>query len=142
MRNPEPKIVVFHCNWAGRHILDVLGRGRTRLPGRTLPVQVSCLGRMHPGLILKALEQGADGILLLGCPEDACRYGVAGDRVSQKYAEARALAALLGLPLEHVRLLRVAPEDAEDLLPVLEEMVATGLAAQPKAEAAPGGRAR
>lgn len=142
MPNPEPKIVVFHCNWAGRHILDGLGRGRTRLPGRTLPVQVSCLGRMHPGLILKALEQGADGILLLGCPEDACRFGVGADKVSQKCAEARDLAALLGLPPEQVRLLRVAPEDAEDILPVLEEMVAASLAPQPKAEVAQGGRAR
>lgn len=142
MGNPEPKIVVFHCNWAGRYVLDVLGRARTRLPGRALPVQVSCLGRMHPGLVLKALEGGADGVLLLGCSEEACRYGVGAERVDRKYAEARELAALLGLPLEQVRLLRVSPEEAEQVLQTLAEMVSESAGAQVEAEGAWGGGAR
>ncbi|MGC8838801.1 MAG: hydrogenase iron-sulfur subunit [Anaerolineae bacterium] len=140
MENSEPRIVLFHCNWAGRYVLDVLGRGRTRLPGKALPVQVSCLGRMHPGLVLKALEGGADGVLLLGCPEEACRYGVDGEKVSRKYAEARDLAVLLGLRPEQVRLLRVAPEETEQVLQVLEEMATVSLGAQPQAGAPQGRR--
>jgi coenzyme F420-reducing hydrogenase delta subunit len=142
MENAEPRIVIFHCNWAGRHILDTLGRGRTRLPGRALPVQVSCLGRMHPGLVLKALEAGADGVLLLGCPEEACRYGVGAEKVDQRYAEAQGLAALLGVPAGQVRLLRVAPGEAEEVLHALAEMAAASQAAQPQAEAVQGGEAR
>ncbi len=139
MQNPEPKIVVFHCNWAGRYILDALGRARTRLPGAALPVQVSCLGRMHPGLVLRALEGGADGVLLLGCPEEDCRYRVSGEKVNKKYTEAQDLAALLGLPPEQVRLLRVAPDETEQVLRALAEMAAGSLSAQP--EAAQGGGA-
>lgn len=140
MERPEPKIVVFHCNWVGRQVLDTLGRAQIRLPGRTLPVQVSCLGRMHPGLVLKALEGGADGVLLLGCPEEVCRYGIGVEKVSQKYAEARDLAVLLGLPPGQVRLLRVAPEEAGQVLQVLAEMVAGSLVVQPQEEVVQGGK--
>lgn len=140
MEKPEPKIVVFHCNWSGRQVLDTLGRAQIRLPGRTLPMQVSCLGRMHPGLVLKALEGGADGVLLLGCPEEVCRYGIGVEKVSQQYAEARDLAVLLGLPPGQVRLLRVAPEEPGQVLQALAEMVAGSLVVQPQEGGVRGGK--
>lgn len=88
-------------------------------------MQVFCLGRVHPGLVLRALEQGAQGVLLLGCPETECRFGADAARVARWHEEARSLAGLLGVPPEGVRVLRVAPEDAEEVLQVLTEMVAS-----------------
>jgi len=41
---------------------------------RVLPVRLACLGRMSAGIILKAFEQGALGVLLLGCPQGTCQY--------------------------------------------------------------------
>ncbi|MBC7225441.1 MAG: hydrogenase iron-sulfur subunit [Anaerolineae bacterium] len=137
MKEPEPKIVVFHCNWAGRRALEALGRARKPLPGGALPVQVSCLGRVHPGLVLKALERGAHGVLLLGCPEAECRFGADAARVARWHEEARSLAALLGVPPEGVRVLRVAPEDAGQVLQTLVEMVTSC-----RAEGAPAAVAR
>lgn len=115
-------IVVFHCNWAGRHTLDEIGRRKARYPTDVVPMQVSCLGRMHAGLVLKALEAGAVGVLMLGCPEDECRFGTDGAWVARVHAEAVQLARLLGFQEEQVRLERVGPQDRERVRRVLSEL--------------------
>jgi len=114
------RVVVFHCNWAGRRALDEVGRRRDVYSCDVIPVQVSCLGRMHTGLVLKALESGAAGVLMLGCPEGECRFGCDGDRMAKVHAEASRLAELLGFGREQVRLERVQPQDGEALLRLLD----------------------
>ena len=41
------------------------------------PIRVMCSGRVEPDLVLKALREGADGVLITGCRTGDCfdRYG-------------------------------------------------------------------
>jgi len=63
-----------------------------------------CLGRLHPGLILKAFELGADGVLLLGCPPDECHYEFGNRRAEELFQETRVIAHLLGIGDERLKL--------------------------------------
>jgi len=71
-----------------------------------------CLGQVHPGLVLKALELGADGVLLLGCPPGECQYEFGNRRAEELFEQAQALAHLLGYREEQVQLDWVAPDGA------------------------------
>jgi len=63
-----------------------------------------CLGRLHPGLILKAFELGADGVLLLGCPPGECHYDFGNQRAEELFQETKSLAHLLGIEDERLKL--------------------------------------
>ncbi len=94
--NGKPKIVIFACNWEAYRGLDELGRARRDYPAQVRIVRLPCLARLHPGLVIKAFQVGADGVLILGCPPDKCHFGVGGDSAQEMFEQSRALAHLLG----------------------------------------------
>ncbi|HIP96724.1 MAG TPA: hydrogenase iron-sulfur subunit [Anaerolineae bacterium] len=104
MRESETRVIVFTCNWNAYSGLETAGIEGLNYPASVYPLKVMCLGRLHPGLILKAFEQGADGVLLLGCPPGECHYGFGNRRAEEVFAEAKALAYLLGIADERLRL--------------------------------------
>jgi heterodisulfide reductase subunit C/coenzyme F420-reducing hydrogenase delta subunit len=69
---PAPRILAFVCQWTIRSDAEWL-----RLSGygdRVRVVNLPCSGRVDPELILDALGQGADGVLVVGCKEGECHY--------------------------------------------------------------------
>jgi F420-non-reducing hydrogenase iron-sulfur subunit len=70
----EPRIVAFLCNWCSYAGADLAGISRIQYPPTIRVVRVPCSGRVDPFYILKALQQGADGVLVSGCHPGDCHY--------------------------------------------------------------------
>ena len=70
----EPKIVGILCNWCSYAGADLAGISRKKFAPNVRVVRVMCSGRVEPTFILKALEKGADGVLILGCHPGDCHY--------------------------------------------------------------------
>ena len=70
----EPKIVAFLCNWCSYAGADLAGVGRIQYPPNTRTIRVPCSGRVNPLFILRALQNGADGVLVSGCHPGDCHY--------------------------------------------------------------------
>jgi F420-non-reducing hydrogenase iron-sulfur subunit len=117
------KVIVFTCNWNAYSGLETAGYERLSLPAGVRPVKVMCLGRLHPGLVLKAFELGADGVLMLGCPPGECRYEFGNSRAEELFEETRALARLLGIGEERLWLDWVAAGDGEAFMEKVREFV-------------------
>ncbi|MBN2548893.1 MAG: FAD-dependent oxidoreductase [Anaerolineales bacterium] len=109
----EPKILVLTCNWNAYSGLETAGRQRLNYSASVRPVKVNCLGQLSPGMVIKAFEKGAKGILLLGCPPGECHYGNGNLHAEQVFAEARSLAALLGYKEEQLQLDWLAADQGE-----------------------------
>ena len=62
----EPKIVAFLCNWCCYAGADLAGTSRKKYAPNVRVIRVMCSGRVEPGFVLKALELGADGVLVGG----------------------------------------------------------------------------
>jgi F420-non-reducing hydrogenase iron-sulfur subunit len=91
----EPKIVAFLCNWCSYAGADLAGVGRLQYPPNTRTIRVPCSGRVNPLFILRALQNGADGVLVSGCHPGDCHY------LSGNYAARRRFAVFSRL-LEYV----------------------------------------
>jgi len=104
MVDKEPRIIVFTCNWNAYSALETAGSQRLSYPSSVRPIRVMCLGRLHPGLVLKAFELGADGVLLLGCPPGECHYQFGNQRAEEFFQETQAIAHLLGIEDERLKL--------------------------------------
>ncbi len=91
----EPKIIGFLCNWCSYTGADLAGVSRLQYPPNIRIIKVMCSGRVNPQFVLKAFQEGADGVLVSGCHPGDCHY------IEGNYHARRKL-TLLGDFLEHV----------------------------------------
>ncbi|MEN3203080.1 MAG: hydrogenase iron-sulfur subunit [Atribacterota bacterium] len=70
----EPKIVAFLCHWCSYAGADLAGVSRIQYPPNIRVIRVPCSGSVDPLYILKALREGADGVLVSGCHPGDCHY--------------------------------------------------------------------
>ncbi len=70
----EPKIVAFLCNWCSYAGADLAGTSRIQYPPNSRNIRVMCSSSVDPIYILKALLNGADGVLIGGCHPGDCHY--------------------------------------------------------------------
>jgi coenzyme F420-reducing hydrogenase delta subunit len=83
-----------------------------------------CLGRLGPGLILKTLEKGASGVLMLGCPQGECRYEFGGRSAEESFAVAGELMRKLGYQQKRLRMDRLAAGDGKALTEIIRNLLA------------------
>jgi len=90
--------------------MEMAGASQLHYDARVLPIRLTCLGRISPGIILKAFEQGALGVLLLGCPSGMCQYESGFAHAEEVVEQARKFLDLLGYAPYRLRLGSVAAE--------------------------------
>ena len=62
----EPKIVAFLCNWCSYGAADLAGVSRLSYPPNIRPIRVMCSATVSSHHVLRALQEGADGVLVGG----------------------------------------------------------------------------
>lgn len=79
----EPKIAAIVCNWCTYAGADLAGISRIQYPPNVRIIRVPCTGRINPFYIVKALQEGADGVLVSGCHPGECHY-ISGNLVARR----------------------------------------------------------
>jgi len=120
----DRKVILFTCNWNAYSGLDTAGAERLAYPAGVYPFKVSCLGQINPGVILKAFENGANGVMMLGCPLDQCHYEFGNRRAEEVYAQALELVKVLGYSDAQFQLDWVAAGEGQDLVNKVQDFVA------------------
>jgi coenzyme F420-reducing hydrogenase delta subunit len=93
----EPKIVGFLCNWCSYAGADLAGTSRTGYPQNLRIIRVPCSGRVDPLFVLKAFQDGADGVMVLGCHPGDCHYQQGNYIARRRYALMHRLLEFTGL---------------------------------------------
>lgn len=70
----DPLIIGFTCNWCSYRAADMAGTARVKYPHNIRLIRLMCSGRLDPSFVLKALADGADGVLITGCHPGECHY--------------------------------------------------------------------
>ena len=70
----EPRLIGFLCRWCSYNGADLAGTSRMKYPPNMVPIKTNCSGRVDPMHILKAFQEGADGVLIAGCHPGDCHY--------------------------------------------------------------------
>jgi F420-non-reducing hydrogenase iron-sulfur subunit len=100
----EPTIVGFCCNWCSYAGADLAGVSRFQYPPNIRIIRVMCSGRVDPTFILKALQVGADGVLVAGCHPGDCHYISGNYKARRRMPLLKKVLAQLGIEGERVRL--------------------------------------
>ncbi|HBZ57172.1 MAG TPA: methyl-viologen-reducing hydrogenase subunit delta [Syntrophobacteraceae bacterium] len=119
----EPRILAFLCTWCSYRAADEIGKARHAYPAAIRIVRVPCSGRVDPQWVLMALDQGADGVLILGCPPGNCHYRNGNLQALKRFTLLQRLLHELGIDSARLRLDWVAAGEGERLLAIFNNMV-------------------
>ncbi len=119
----EPRVVAFACNWCSYPAADAAGISKMQYPPNARIIRVMCAGRIHPAFVLRALELGADGVLVSGCHFADCHYLFGAKRAAEQFEKTAELVRLLGLEKERVRFEQISAAEAPKFVRVMHEFV-------------------
>jgi F420-non-reducing hydrogenase iron-sulfur subunit len=122
MSDFEPKIVGFCCNWCSYRGADLAGTARTKCSPNVRIVRVMCSGRVEPSFILKALELGADGVLVLGCHPGDCHYSEGNYKTARRMQLLKKMLNQMGIEEERVRLDWVSASEGDRFVSIVNDM--------------------
>lgn len=98
----EPKIVGFLCNWCSYAGADLAGTSRMQYPQNVRIIRVPCSGRVDPLFVVKAFQDGADGVLVLGCHPGDCHYQQGNYFAQRRYALMHRLLEFTGIETDRL----------------------------------------
>lgn len=123
MENWEPKIIVFLCNWCSYAGADLAGVSRVQYPHNIRIIRVPCSGRINPLYIVKALQNGADGVLVSGCHPGDCHYVSGNLYARRKFALLKNFLEYLGIEPERVQFAWVSASEGIRFAELVEKVV-------------------
>jgi F420-non-reducing hydrogenase iron-sulfur subunit len=100
----EPVIIGFTCNWCSYRAADVAGTTRLKYAPNVRLIRLMCSGRIDPTFVLKALADGADGVLITGCHPGDCHYLEQNYKAMRRHRMLQRTLAQLGIEPERVHL--------------------------------------
>jgi F420-non-reducing hydrogenase iron-sulfur subunit len=120
----EPIIVGFLCNWCSYRAADLAGTSRLRYAPNMRPIRVMCSGRVEPEMVLKALADGADGVLIAGCHPGECHYIEGNLKALRRHALLQRLLKQFGIEPERVQILWASASEGPQLAEAVDQMTA------------------
>ena len=107
------------CNWSPFACYNAAGMARMKIPPNFRLIRVMCIGRINQALILRAFEYGADGVILLECKDEDCRYGPGPEVGHNNVQRVRKLLRLLGIGQKRLVERSFATHEKEELVKAL-----------------------
>ncbi len=104
MNEFEPRIVALLCRWCTYQAADTAGTSRMKYPFNVTSIRVPCSGRVDPTFVLKAFEEGADGVFIGGCHPGECHYREGNYSAMGRIPILKNLLSQFGIDKERVRL--------------------------------------
>ncbi|MEI7789138.1 MAG: hydrogenase iron-sulfur subunit [Chlorobiaceae bacterium] len=99
----EPKIIAFVCTYCTYAGADLAGTSRLKYAPNVRIIRLPCTGRISPMFILKALQKGADGVLISGCHPGDCHFTHGNYHARRRWMVFRALLDFIGIPPERIK---------------------------------------
>ena len=100
-----------------------MGRARKSYPANLRVVRVLCSGRTDPQFIIEAFKEGADGVMILGCPPGDCHYRGGNFQALKRYTILKKMLSQFGIEEDRLRLEWVSASEGDKFVRVVLEMV-------------------
>ncbi|GAB7014651.1 hydrogenase iron-sulfur subunit [Methanogenium cariaci] len=121
----NPKIIAIICNWCSYAGADLAGGARIQYPPDVRAIRVMCTGRVDPLFIMKAFQDGADGMLISGCHFGDCHYLEGNYKCAKRMFLVKNLLKNIGLDDNRLRMTFVSASEGAKWGAVMEDVVKT-----------------
>jgi F420-non-reducing hydrogenase iron-sulfur subunit len=118
----EPQIVAFCCKYCAYAAADLAGSMRLSYPPNIKVIQIPCTGRVDIIHLLRAIEDGADGVCVAGCLEGECHFITGNLRARKKLEYVKKTLTELGIEPERVEMFNLSSAMGTRFAEIAEEM--------------------
>ncbi len=122
MDNFEPKIVAFCCNFCAFAAADLAGAMRLQYPPSVRIIRLPCTGKVDGIHLMKAFEEGADGVFVAGCLEGQCHYLEGNLRAKKRVQYIKRLLTEVGIDPERIDMFNLSSAMGGRFAEIVEEM--------------------
>ncbi len=123
--NYRPTIVSFLCNWCAYTGADLAGTSRLRYAPNIRIIRVMCSGRIEPTFVLKAFQQGADGVLICGCHPGDCHYHEGNYKCLRRFKLIQKYTIQMGIEKERLQLEWISASEGQQFAELVNNMTKT-----------------
>lgn len=116
----KPKIVAFCCNWCSYAGADLAGTSRLSYPGEVKIIKIPCSCRVDPLFVLRALQKGADGVIICGCHPGDCHYSTGNYYTRRRIALLFNMLDYIGIEKDRVHLEWISASEGAKFARVME----------------------
>ena len=120
----EPRIVAFLCNWCTYTGADLAGTSRLQYPPNVRIIRLMCSGAADPVYLLKAMLDGADGVLIGGCHPGDCHYQSGNYKERRRFAVLQETLDELGFDKDRVWLRWISASEGAQFAETIREFTA------------------
>ncbi len=127
-----PDIRLFSCHYTSQQSCAEKGKELQELsfPENIRMTRVVCTGKLEEVTLLKAFEDGADGVYVVGCPVDGCHNLKGSQRAAKRVQAVRNALSELDVEPERVKMYHLPrglhPEFVEAALEMNEKIAKMG----------------
>ena len=125
MKDEKLTIVTFLCNWCSYEGADRAGSARLNCPANVRVIRVMCSGRIEPQFVIQAFQDGASGVLILGCHPGDCHYKKGNYKARRRIILLKKTLKQLGIEQDRVRLDWVSASEGKRFAKIANEMADT-----------------
>ena len=129
--NYRPTIVAFLCNWCAYTGADLAGTSRLRYAPNIRIIRIMCSGRIEPTFILKAFQQGADGVLICGCHPGDCHYQEGNYKCLRRFKLIQKYTEQMGIEKDRLRLEWISASEGKQFAELVNDLTKTLLTIGP-----------
>jgi coenzyme F420-reducing hydrogenase delta subunit/ferredoxin len=119
----QAPVIAFACQQSAVPAASGAGREGLALPAEVLLIDVPCAGMVGEQLILDALEQGAQSVLVLGCHHDNCRSQSGSDLAGKRVERVGELLREADLGPDRVQFHALAANESHRLAHILAQVI-------------------
>ena len=118
----EPKIVAYVCNWCTYLGADLAGTNRLEYPSNVRIIRLPCTGRIDFNLIVKALETGADAVIVSGCHPGDCHYTSGNYHARRRWVLFRVLLETMGIEMDRIQFAWISAAEGKKFQQTITEI--------------------
>ncbi|MBS7287535.1 MAG: hydrogenase iron-sulfur subunit [Candidatus Freyarchaeota archaeon] len=119
----KPNIVAIACYECGYSAVDYAGMLGLEYPANVKTMEVPCTAVVDPQEILKALMNGVDGVLIVGCFEGRCHFDKGVRAIGAKVALLKAMLKQLGINPQKLQVVNVDCAEADKFVNAAKQIV-------------------
>ena len=127
----RPTIVAFLCNWCAYTGADLAGTSRLHYAPNIRVIRIMCSGRIEPTFVLKAFQQGADGVLICGCHPGDCHYKEGNYKCLRRFKLLHKYVVQMGIEKDRLHLEWISASEGKQFAELVNNMTKTLLTLGP-----------
>ena len=118
----EPEITAFMCIYCGYMAADTASALRIEYPANVKLIKLPCTGKTDTKYLLRAFEDGADGVYVIACPKGNCHHVRGNERGELRVEHTKKILDDIGLGGERLNMYFLSGGQGKSFAEAAQEM--------------------